>query len=725
MDKYLPMTIAAIMTLLPVLCFTDDFSSADWNQDGTVSQKEFQQFLIRYTGQKPHTGQSQKEAFAQTDTNKDTFISPKEFSGFLVSVSSPPPEAEETPRKNFEIADINRDGFVSADELTLFHTKDEGQIDRTVSGKMLQNQPAVFKYKGPMQMTANPDGTKVYVVLYDSGEIAVVDTGNNKVTKIFPAGNAPEGIVLSSDGKTIYVTSGGHQGKISAMDAESGSILASAAAGHTPVSPVLTPDGQKIFVCNRFSGDVAEYALPDMKLVRRIKVIREPRAAVVTKDGKKLLVLNFLPNEPNCYPEHLETEISVAAEVSVIGIASSGTQNIRLPKGSCQLLGICLSPDGRYAYLTHLISRYWNGTDKLDDGQMNVNAMSIIDTFRLDEKGGGYVNTVLLDDTERGAANPWGIAVSADGKQIYIAVSGTNELLILDADALHTKLAEAGDVSNDLSFTGNLKRRIPFKGKGARELLVTGQSVYTGLYFNDLIVKYNPNENTEPVIIPTGSQFMLSQDRLGEIAWNDASLCYQQWQTCSSCHPDARMTGINWDLLHDGTGNPKNTKSMVYSYYTPPTMWLGDRFTVRQCTRTGFQFIMFTAPQDEPCDGIDVYVQNLKPVPSPFLIEGKLSAKAEHGKAVFERPAVGCLRCHSGVYFTDRKMYDVNTKVPSYERRGRFDTPALVEVWRTAPYLHDGRYVNLKEVFTKGKHGLSANLSEEDIDALVEYVLSL
>jgi YVTN family beta-propeller protein len=711
----------------------DDFSSADLNRDGSVSQEEFQRFLNHQSNPKstaPNNRNESKNDFALADKNRDGIVTPQEFNHFLLSVSSPPPTMEETTRRNFDAADKNRDGFVSAEELALYRKKESAGTSRNIRATIPQNQPKNFEYKGPMKMVASPDGTKIYTALHDSGEIAVIDSEKNIVIKIIPVGNEPEGIALSSDGKVIYVTFGGSQGTLSALDAESGQILQSVAAGHTPTSPVLTPDGTKIFVCNRFNNNVTEYNLPELKFVRQIEMIREPRSAVVTNDGTKILVLNFLPNNVNCYPDNPETKINVAAEVSMIDVATGATKNIQLPNGSCNLFNICLSSDGRYAYLTHLISHFWNSTDKLDAGQMNVNAMSIIDTSKLDDEHNGYVNTVLLDDPERGAANPCGIATSADGKQIYVAISGTNELIILDADALHAKLAsidvtKSSDVSSDLTFTGDLKKRIPFKGKGARELLVTGGSIYLGLYFNDLIVKYNPNENSEPVIIPFGNTLMLSQERLGEIAWNDASLCYQQWQTCASCHPDGRMTGVNWDLLHDGSGNPKNTKSMVYSYYTPPTMWLGDRFTVRQCTRTGFQFIMFTPPQDEPCDGIDIYVQYLKPLPSPYLVDGKLSAKAERGKILFESPAVGCVHCHSGEYFTDRKMYDVQTKIPSYERRGRFDTPTLNEVWRTAPYLHDGRYVNMKDVFTKGNHGNVKNLNNEEIDDLVEYVLSL
>jgi hypothetical protein len=46
----------------------------------------------------------------------------------------------------------------------------------------------------------------------------------------------------------------------------------------------------------------------------------------------------------------------------------------------------------------------------------------------------------------------------------------------------------------------------------------------------------------------------------------------------------------------------------------------------------------------------------------------------------------------------------------------------------TAPYMHDGRYLTVKELLTKGKHGNEdgrlERLSDQQIDDLAEYVLS-
>jgi cytochrome c peroxidase len=147
-----------------------------------------------------------------------------------------------------------------------------------------------------------------------------------------------------------------------------------------------------------------------------------------------------------------------------------------------------------------------------------------------------------------------------------------------------------------------------------------------------------------------------------------------------------------------------------------------------QCIRTGFKWILFREYDEELYRDIDAYLIAEKPVPSPFLVDGKLSPKAERGKKIFEDPKVGCVTCHPAPLFTDRKMHDVNTKF-YFNDPGSFDTPTLIETWRTAPYMHDGRYLTMQEVFKVGKHGDVAGdvdkLTDEQIDELSEYILSL
>ena len=59
----------------------------------------------------------------------------------------------------------------------------------------------------------------------------------------------------------------------------------------------------------------------------------------------------------------------------------------------------------------------------------------------------------------------------------------------------------------------------------------------------------------------------------------------------------------------------------------------------------------------------------------------------------------------------------------------KFDTPTLVESWRTAPYLHDGSAATVRDVLTtrnpQGQHGATSSLSTQELNDLCAYLLSL
>ena len=106
-------------------------------------------------------------------------------------------------------------------------------------------------------------------------------------------------------------------------------------------------------------------------------------------------------------------------------------------------------------------------------------------------------------------------------------------------------------------------------------------------------------------------------------------------------------------MLNDGIGNPKNTKSLLLSHRTPPSMSLGVRGTAEKAVRSGLRNILFARRNEEQARAIDEYLKSLEPAPNPNLVNGQLSDAAERGRKLFESPEVGCAQCHPGPLFTD------------------------------------------------------------------------
>lgn len=591
----------------------------------------------------------------------------------------------------------------------------------------------------PGSLVATSDGRSLYVACETASRIAVVDLVSGKVDRTIPTPDAPLGLAMSKDGGKLFVTCAAPVSTICVLDSNSGNTIARHAAGHTSMAPVLSPDERTLFVCNRFDNEVQFLDLSTGLTTKRVTVRREPVAMALTPDGKHLIVANHLPDGRSDV-EH------VSAMVSVIDVAAGRVRKeLQLPNGSTLLRGVVVSPDGKFAAVTHLLARFHLPTTQLDRGWVQTNALTLIDITRWQ-----ILNTVLLDNIAAGAANPWAVAWTTDGGRLVVTHAGTHELSVIDARALLGQLAalpdesdqstspgyerktrKAADIPNDLAFLTSLSRRIPLPGKGPRTIALVGSKAYTANYFSDTLAMLDlDSPGTAATALPLGPPPAMDLVRKGEQAWNDATLCFQGWLSCSSCHSsDARVDGLNWDNLNDGIGNPKNAKSMILSFQTPPTTALGVRANAHVSVRSGIQNIFFTVQPEEVALALDAYLSNLKPMPSPHLIGGVLSPAARRGQKLFESERIGCTDCHAPPLYTKLKTHDVGTKGRFDKPTDKFDTPTLVELWRSAPYLHDGSAATIRDVLTtrnpEGLHGDVTELSEMEIDDLCEYILSL
>lgn len=593
-------------------------------------------------------------------------------------------------------------------------------------------------YLSPTALAATSDGKTLFVACATANQVAVYDIGSRKVKKTISVPDSPLGLVLSANNADLYVTCAAPESTICIVDVARGKITKSIPGGHTTLAPVLSPDEKRLYVCDRFNNRVSIIDLAHGKVVAQVAVPREPIAATLTSDGKFLLVANHL------HAGRADADY-VAATVSVIDTAAAKVvKELALPNGSGLLREIRVSPDGKHACLAHQLSRFHLPTTQVERGWVNSNALTLIDLATMK-----VINTVLLDNIDSGAANPWAVAWTADSKQICVTHAGTHELSVIDTQALLAKLAKlpevldptqkpdysvasrtVADVPNDLSFLVGLRKRIKLAGVGPRAVVVAGSQAYVADYFSDALdVVDIATSYPAPSLAALGPRKTMSVVRRGEMLFNDATICFQGWQSCASCHShDARVDGLNWDLLNDGIGNPKNGKSLLLAHQTPPAMALGIRPNAEAAVRAGIRHEMFTVQPEADACAMDEYLKSLKPIPSPYLVKGKLSPAAQRGKKIFEDEQVSCSDCHKSKLFTDKKLHDVGTRSRYDKPKDEFDTSTVIEVWRSGPYLHDGSAATIRDVITankKDQHGVTSHLKPEQIDDLIAYVLSL
>jgi YVTN family beta-propeller protein len=84
-----------------------------------------------------------------------------------------------------------------------------------------------------MGVVVSPDGRRVYVTTGRGGSVIVIDVATNKPTASVKVGERPWGIALSPDGKFLY-TANGPSNDVSVVDTDALTVVATIKAGQRP-----------------------------------------------------------------------------------------------------------------------------------------------------------------------------------------------------------------------------------------------------------------------------------------------------------------------------------------------------------------------------------------------------------------------------------------------------------------------------------------------------------
>jgi len=578
------------------------------------------------------------------------------------------------------------------------------------------------EYHSPYDVAFSPDGRRLAVSDRTADAVVLIDPEAGRVTRTIPLDGPVTGVAFSADGRRLYAAEF-LRGRVAEVDPASGQPIRRFDAGPYPESLAVAPDKHLLLVAGWGANQLHVLDLASGQLRGRIALPNQPFDLALTRDGSLAVVGNLLPTGR-------ATASDYGAVVSLVDLdAMSKRVDVALPVGASAVRGVVIGPDGKWGYVVHTLGRYNVPTSQVERGWVNTNALSVIDLAKATRHA-----TVLLDHPTHGAADPWGLAISDDGRWLYVTISGMHELVRMDLAGLG-KLLETDDrarLVNDLSglHRAGVIRRTPIDGKGPRGVAVSpdGQVAAVAVYFSGQVALVD-TASGKTTMVSVGEQRAVDPIRMGERVFHDGTRCFQGWLSCATCHPDGRVDGFNWDLLNDGLGNPKNAKSMVWSHRTPPVMSLGVRDTMESAAKAGFEHIQFTVPSDEELAATVAYIKSLEPLQSPYRRpDGSLTEAAKRGEAIFDSPKTRCAFCHPPPLLSDLKLHNVGTR-QAKDRSDAFDTPSLIELWRTAPYGHDGGAANLRELLIDrnpdDRHGRTSHLSPQEIDDLIEYLLSL
>jgi cytochrome c peroxidase len=274
-------------------------------------------------------------------------------------------------------------------------------------------------------------------------------------------------------------------------------------------------------------------------------------------------------------------------------------------------------------------------------------------------------------------------------------------------------------------------------------LSTDGKLLYVAEQLEDKIGIIN-TENLEPAgTIDLGGPSTITVARQGRRLFNNSGHTFQNQFDCYTCHPDMHEDGLVYNMASKDMGrNLTNTQSLRDIGDTPPYKWNGKNQTVYKQDGMRFSTVLTRTEQFnyKDLDALTAYIITGIPYPPnlQYNPNGELTESQLRGKAIFERSKDSygniipennrCITCHTPPYYTNLKMAYVKTLAVSDDSM-LFDTPHLNNIYASPPYLHDGRAATLEEIWTKygkeDKHGVVNDMTKNQLNDLVDYLKSL
>jgi YVTN family beta-propeller protein len=576
----------------------------------------------------------------------------------------------------------------------------------------------------------SPDGKRLLVANPDNDSVTVVDTATRRVLREIKVGEKPEGVTWIGSGP-LAATACYHDSQVIFFNAVTGAIVRKLKVAAEPYGIVADKAGQRLWVSHEYPGLVSEIDALQLTMTRELKAGSMVRGIALDSEEKRIYVSEF-------YTGRL-VALDLAKGVVVDSWMGHTTDNLARH--------VLLHPHRPKAYLAHIRSI----TNVIDGGGSIFPHLSICDLKPSDNESDNQRRSSISMDTFNGVyvvTNAWEAALSPDAKRIYIVYAGTDDVNVCKV---------VDDDYREIQRI-NLPTTV---GRNPRAVRVSpdGQTVYIYNTLDFAVGVYDANLK-KMVSIPVCEPPKTPEWVRGKVLFNTARqpMSARRWVACASCHPDGHNDGRVWQ-------NPeglRKTTAMFGMAHTHPIHWSADRdevqdfeYTIRSPLmrgsglapgsfkrKTGFDKIELEekmSGRSKDLDALAIYCNSFEfAVLSPHIVApGQLTPQAKRGKKLFCSAAVGCAGCHSGPYYTDSNLkkpynvHDVGTgQDDTTEKMGpQYDTPTLLGIYRTAPYLHHGKASTLLEVLTvcnkDDKHGKTSQLKAAELDDLVAFLRSL
>jgi YVTN family beta-propeller protein len=584
------------------------------------------------------------------------------------------------------------------------------------------------RYLNPIELAVSPDGARLYVVCDGSDELAVVELQSGKIVKRIPVGRVPKGIALSTDRSTIFVANSWSD-TVSAIDAGNLQVTKTYRAGFEPTGVAVA--GPVVYTANRIGNDVSVINSTTGEEERRLPAGRGASYLAMPPSGAAIV-------STHVYPEIGPYRSVPQSELTVIDPRGSFVSRRQTIVNAAGMFHTAFSKDGRLGITAQIRPKNLIPLAHVEHGFALGNSILVFG----DEIGEPV--QLLIDELDRYYSMPFGVAIAPN--TAYVSTTGADSVTAIDLRKLTTFISglDRKRAGNDLSAAGHFVSKRIDVGRSPKGVALSpdGSRLYVANRLDDSVSVIDTAANKVERVISLGGPEELTPQRRGERLFYNARFSFQKQFGCAGCHIEGTFDGLAWDLEPDGFGiDIVDNKPIEAVDGTEPFKWNGGNPDLEtECgIRTEKFFYRSQSYSTKELADLVQFIKAMPARPNRFrAANGELTPAQERGQAVFERTTrkngtpipeeLQCGTCHSGPKFTNQVSTSVDTKKP-VDRSGLFDTPHLVNIALSAPYLHDGSARTLEEIWTVfnpgDKHGVTNDLSKDELNDLIEYLKTL
>ncbi len=583
-------------------------------------------------------------------------------------------------------------------------------------------------YLTPVEAKFSSDGALLYVVCEDDDSLLAVNVKTQKVVSRIKVGHRPKDVAVSLDGRTLYVTNEWSD-SVSEINAAKFEVQRTLTTGWGPIGVTTDRNGKILYVANSISNDVSVIDLIKGAEVKRLASWRSPHYVALSRDGRHVYVANILGRlgPPNLPP------------VSELTVIDTGTQKVsqRIPvPGVLELRHVAEAPAaiGGYLLVPFMRPKNLNPLIQVSNGWILTHGILVV---KPGVGGKEIVETkqVLTDEIDAYYAGVNGVAFTPDGKHALVTSSEADVVSVIDTAKLMRRVNEipAEQLANRLDSARTFVDRRLATGANPNGVVIApdGQLGYVINRLGDSLTVVDISRGRIRGTIDLGGPKENSQLRRGEQLFHSAKFCFQKQFACITCHPDNHIDGVAWNLETPQLGRDRVANRTLRGVAeTAPYKWNGHNPDLEtQCGPRIAKFLFHSEGfNKEQLADLVAFIKSIPLSPNRHLAaDGQLSASQEHGKEVFFKK--NCDTCHPPeTHYTAKTSFDVGT-ANKYDTSAVFDIPQLDRIYERPPYLHSGEALSLEEIWTiynaGDKHGVTSNMSKEDLNDLVEFLKTL